>query len=79
MDFEYRKNILCIDNYKQIKHLSDDLILFDEMSVYGKNLKVLRLDSYQIIIQGVVEKITLGMDEHDIQNKNEQGRLFQGK
>ncbi|MDE7264470.1 MAG: YabP/YqfC family sporulation protein [Anaeroplasmataceae bacterium] len=59
MQFEYYKNILSITNYRQIQQLDSDLIALDKIKVYGKDLKVLRLDKDTIIIQGVIVKLEL--------------------
>ncbi len=76
MDLEYHKNFLAVDNYKQIKQLSDDLIELEQVTIEGKDLKIVRSDGYQMIIQGVVQKIWIRTDENDLQNQNEQRRLF---
>lgn len=73
MEFEYQKKILLVDNYKQIKQLSNDLIELENISIYGTKLVVLRLDSKQIILRGNIEKIILKDEANDLQNKDEKG------
>ncbi|MDE6656625.1 MAG: hypothetical protein K2J85_06520, partial [Anaeroplasmataceae bacterium] len=60
MQFEYYKNILSVTNYRQIQQINSDLISLEKISVYGQDLKVLKLDKDCIIIQGVIVKIELG-------------------
>ena len=76
MDLEYHDNILCIDNYKQIKHLSSDLIVLEGIEIRCENMHVLRLDAHQIVVRGCMNQWILRAEKHDIQNQNEQGRLF---
>lgn len=71
MEFEYQKKILLVDNYKQIKQLSNDLIELENISIYGTKLVVLRLDSKQIILRGNIEKIILKDEANDLQDKDE--------
>lgn len=73
MEFEYQKKFLLVDNYKQIKQLSNDLIELENISIYGTNLVVLRLDSKQIILRGNIEKIILKDEANDLQDKDEKG------
>lgn len=60
MELEYYKNILSISNYRQIQHMDSDLIALKEIRVYGHDLKVLRLDKNQIIIQGYINTLEMG-------------------
>lgn len=59
MHFEFYKNILSINKYRQIIKLENDLILLEKIGVYGKNLKILKLDNDSIVISGLIEKIEL--------------------
>ncbi len=60
MQFEFYKNILAINNYRQIKQINHDLIILEKLKIQGKNLHVLKLDKEVIIIEGVIHKIELG-------------------
>ncbi len=60
MHFEFYKNILSINNYRQIKQLNRDLIELDQMTVSGTDLEVLRLSKDCIIIRGVIKSIQIG-------------------
>ncbi len=67
VEFEYYKNILCIKNFRQIQHIDSDLIALREIRVYGKDLKVLRLDKDSIILEGYIEKLEMGEEQrHDL-------------
>lgn len=70
MNLELNKNILRIDNYKQINQIKNDLISLKDIDVYGTNLGVLFLDKYQIVIKGNFIKIILEKN-YELQNKNE--------
>lgn len=60
MQFEYYKNILSISNYRQIQQIDSDLIALEKLNIYGKNMRVLKLDKDCIVIQGVISKIEMG-------------------
>lgn len=60
MQFEYYKNILSISNYRQIQQIDSDLIALEKLNIYGKNMRVLKLDKDCIVIQGVINKIEMG-------------------
>lgn len=60
MQFEFYKNILAINNYRQIKQINHDLIILEKLKIQGENLHVLKLDKEVIIIEGVIHKIELG-------------------
>lgn len=60
MQFEFYKNILSVNNYRQIKHLRSDLIELDKIIVKGTDLEVLRLSKDFIIIRGVIKTIQIG-------------------
>lgn len=60
MQFEFYKNILSINNYRQIKQIDSDLICLESISISGKELKVIRLDKDNIVIKGLIKKIDLG-------------------
>ncbi len=60
MQFEFYKNILSINNYRQIKQMERDLIVLDQITISGQELEVLRLSKDSIIIRGVIKTIKLG-------------------
>ncbi|MDE5715823.1 MAG: YabP/YqfC family sporulation protein [Anaeroplasmataceae bacterium] len=60
MQFEFYKNILAVNNYRQIKQLDNDLIALEKLKIHGTNLHVLKLDKEVIIVEGVIQKIELG-------------------
>ncbi len=60
MQFEFYKNILAINNYRQIKQMERDLIVLDQITISGQELEVLRLSKDSIIIRGVIKTIKLG-------------------
>ena len=60
MEFEYYKNILYIKNFRQIQHIDSDLIALKEIKIYGKDLRVLKLDKNSMILEGYIEKLEMG-------------------
>lgn len=66
MDLEINKNLMRIDNYKQIKSIKSDLIELEEINIYGDDLKIIRLDGYSIVVKGVFKKIIMGIDKNDL-------------
>ena len=66
MNLEINKNIMCVDNYRQIKEIKSDLICLKDICIYGFDLKVLKLDDYSIVIKGIFKKIVLENEENDI-------------
>ncbi len=60
MQFEFYKNVLAINNYRQIKQINHDLIELENLRITGKDLKVLRLDKDTIIVEGVIVKLEMG-------------------
>lgn len=60
MQFEFYKNVLSINNYRQIKQINHDLIELENLRITGKDLKVLRLDKDTIIVEGVIVKLEMG-------------------
>lgn len=60
MQFEFYKNIIAINNYRQIKQMERDLIVLDQITISGQELEVLRLSKDSIIIRGVIKTIKLG-------------------
>lgn len=60
MQFEFYKNILSVNNYRQIKQIERDLIVLEHLTILGENLEVLKLSKDLIIIRGVIHTIQLG-------------------
>ena len=60
MQLRLENNLCSIDNYKQIKSLSSDLILIDTISIFGSDFEILRLDYEKIIICGKFIRINIG-------------------
>ena len=60
MQFEFYKNILAVNNYRQIKQIERDLIVLEHLTIRGENLEVLKLSKDLIIIRGVIKTIELG-------------------
>lgn len=71
MRLSIENNLLSIDNYKQIMKLSSDLIQIEDLCVEGRELNVLYLDKFRIVIGGIFRIIILGESKNDIQNNNE--------
>lgn len=60
MQFEFYKNILSVNNYRQIKQIERDLIVLERLTIIGQDLEVLRLSKDSIIIRGLIKTIELG-------------------
>ena len=60
MQLRIENNLCSIDNYKQIKSLSNDLIVVDTIKLIGSNFIILRLDNEKIVISGKFVHIDLG-------------------
>ncbi|HIT43509.1 TPA: hypothetical protein IAA91_01535 [Candidatus Avacholeplasma faecigallinarum] len=71
MQLSLEKNLLSIDNYKQIFVLDSDLIQVKDIKVVGEKFKVLYLDGYKIVIQGIFKNIQLGDIDDELQNNYE--------
>lgn len=71
MQLSLEKNLLSIDNYKQIFVLDSDLIQVKDIKVVGEKFKVLYLDGYKIVIQGIFKNIQLGDIDNELQNNYE--------
>ena len=63
MNLEINKNLLSVDNYIQVKTIKNDLIELEKITIYGEDLKVIRLDSYTIVIKGKFLKIVNGEEK----------------
>lgn len=71
MRISIEKNLLSIDNYNQIIDIKNDLIVAENIIIYGSDLRVIFLDKYRIVIKGLFKKIKLGDIINEIQNYNE--------
>lgn len=60
VQFEFYKNILSVNNYRQIKQIERDLIVLEHLTISGESLEVLKLSKDLIIIRGVIKTIELG-------------------
>lgn len=60
MKIEINNNLISIDNYKQIKHIENDLIVLQNVKIIGKSLNIKHLDQYLIVVEGIINNITLG-------------------
>lgn len=60
LQFEFYKNILSVNNYRQIKQMNRDLIVLDHLTIGGQDLEVLQLSKDFIVIRGIIKSITLG-------------------
>lgn len=57
---KFDKNVVTVDNYKQIYSVKNDLIKLINVNIYGLNMKIKYLDKDRIIIVGDINKITFG-------------------
>lgn len=71
MRLSIEKNLLSIDNYNQIIDIKNDLIVAENIIIYGSDLRVIFLDKYRIVIKGLFKNIKLGDIINEIQNYNE--------
>lgn len=55
----YNNTKVVIENYDNIIDLNNDLIKIDIYELYGRNLKVKQIDSYYIIIEGLLTQILI--------------------
>ena len=50
---------LCIENYKKILKVTYQNIIIDNYNINGKNLNIILLDAYILIIEGIIENIEI--------------------
>ena len=62
MQVKLDKNILTVDNYKQICNVNNDLIVLEEIKIIGDTLKIKYLDKNRIVIVGIIKKLLFGDD-----------------
>lgn len=60
MKLYLEKNMLSIDNYIQIIDVRNDLIEMENVTISGDDLKIIYVDKYKVVINGVIKKIKLG-------------------
>lgn len=60
MKLYLEKNMLSIDNYNQIIDVRNDLIEMENVTISGDDLKIIYVDKYKVVINGVIKKIKLG-------------------
>ena len=51
------KNKIIIHNYQKLLDLNESMIKIDYLLIYGKNLKIIKMDDDLIEINGEIEKI----------------------
>jgi len=51
------KNKIIIYNYQKLLDLNESMIKIDYLLIYGKNLKIIKMDDDLIEINGEIEKI----------------------
>lgn len=50
-------NEVFIDNYNVINEISDKRVIIDNILLKGDNLKVISLDDFRIIINGIINEV----------------------
>ena len=55
-----------VDNYRQIITLKNDLIRLTNITIYGTNMMVIRLDDYSIVIKGKFEKLAMNGEDDEL-------------
>ena len=68
MKIEINNNLISIDNYKQIKQIESDLIVLQNVKIIGKDLNIKHLDQYMIVVEGIINNITLGEWNNELQD-----------
>lgn len=56
--------IIMIEYYENIKFLSIDHIIIDNIEIFGLNLKIKKMDDYLIEIHGQISKVFIESDEN---------------
>ena len=56
--------IMIIEYYENIKFLSIDQIIIDNIEIFGLNLKIKKMDDYSIEIHGQISKVFIESDEN---------------
>lgn len=55
--------IMMIEYYENIKFLSIDQIIIDNIEIFGLNLKIKKMDDYSIEIHGQISRVFIESDE----------------
>jgi len=55
----YNDKRIIIENYQKLLDLSENLIIVDIYSIYGKFLKLKKMDNYMIEILGNIERVII--------------------
>ncbi len=66
MNLEINNNLMRVDNYRQIITLKNDLIRLTNITIYGTNMMVIRLDDYSIVIKGKFEKLVMNGEDDEL-------------
>lgn len=69
MKYSYDGQILVIENFKKIIVLTTNEVVLLEYRIKGTDLKVVKLDGYEIWIKGNIKSMEMGKNE--IQAKDE--------
>lgn len=56
--------IMMIEYYENIKFLSIDQIIIDNIEIFGLNLKIKKMDDYSIEIHGQISRVFIESDEN---------------
>ena len=56
--------IMIIEYYENIKFLSIDQIIIDNIEIFGLNLKIKKMDDYSVEIHGQISKVFIESDEN---------------
>lgn len=56
--------IMMIEYYENIKFLSIDQIIIDNIEIFGLNLKIKKMDDYLVEIHGQISKVFIESDEN---------------
>jgi len=66
VNLEINNNLMRVDNYRQILTLKNDLIRLTNITIYGNNMMVIRLDDYSIVIKGEFNKLIMNGEEDEL-------------
>lgn len=66
MILEINNNLLRVDDYRQIIDIKNDLIKLNNITIYGNDLKVVRLDNYSIVIYGIFNQLIMNGEEDEL-------------
>ena len=66
MNLEINNNLMRVDNNRQIITLKNELIRLTNITIYGTNMMVIRLDDYSIVIKGKFEKLVMNGEDDEL-------------